>query len=290
MTGRCLAGVALCAYFAGAGVNSLSAQQPTFRSVIERVRLDALITDGGRLLSGLTTNDLEVFDNGVRQTVDRVSFDQIPINVVFVLDMSESVSGPTIAALRGAVDGVASILRAGDQSALLAFNHRVALRSPLSPDLTEVGKATMGLVPGGETALIDALYASLSVAEADSGRAVIIVFSDGLDTSSWLSSEQLIEAATRVDAVIYAVNARTGRRNPLLSELADTTGGRVIEVSSPERLATTFVSMLEEFRQRHIVSYIPTGVHTAGWHKVELRVKGRRATVRMRAGYLRGPD
>ncbi len=290
MSARGLVGVALCICFAGAGVSRLTAQTPTFRSVAERVRLDVLLTDGGRLLSGLTADDIDVVDNGVRQTVDHVSFDQIPVNVVFVFDTSESVSGPTIAALRGAVDSVAKGLRPGDQSALLTFNHRVALGSPLSPNAAAVRKATAGLVPRGGTALIDALYASLSVAEADAGRAVIIVFSDGLDTASWLSSEQVIEAAKRVDAVIYAVNARTGRRDRLLSELADTTGGRVFDVASPERLETTFTSILEEFRQRHIVSYVPTGVHTDGWHKVELRVKGRRATVKMRAGYLQGPN
>lgn len=291
MKARLRVAVALCLWVAGSRAASVSAQQtPTFRSVVERVRLDALITEGGRLLSGLTADDVEVLDNGVRQTVDHVSFDQIPVNVVFVFDMSESVSGPTIAALRGAVDGVASGLRPGDQSALLTFNHRVALASPLSPEIGGVRKATAALVPRGGTALVDALYASLSVAEADPGRAVIIVFSDGLDTASWLSSEQVIEAAKRVDAVVYAVNARTGRRDRLLSELADTTGGRVFDVASPERLATTFTSILEEFRQRHIVSYVPSGVHTAGWHKVELRVKGRRATVKMRAGYLQGPD
>ncbi|MFN8579386.1 MAG: VWA domain-containing protein [Gemmatimonadaceae bacterium] len=282
--------VTLCLWLVGASATCVTAQEPTFRAVTERVRLDALITENGRLLAGLTADDLEVVDNGVKQTVDIVSFDQLPVNVVCVLDMSESVSGPTITALRGAIDGVASGLRSGDQSALLTFNHRVALASPLSSDVGGVREAAATLVPGGGTALIDALYASLSVAEADSGRAVIIVFSDGLDTASWLSAEHVVEAAKRVDAVIYAVNTRTGRRDQLLSTLTETTGGRVFDVASPGRLATTFTSILEEFRQRHIVSYVPTGVHTAGWHKVELRVRGKRAAVKMRAGYLQGRD
>ncbi len=271
------------------GASLLSAQTATFRSVVERVRLDALITDGGRLIPGLGAEQLEVFDNGVRQTVDHVSLDQIPVNVVFVFDMSESVSGTTITALRSAVDAVASGLRPGDQSALLTFNHRVALQSPLSTDLGGARKTAAALVPGGGTSLVDALYASLWVAASDPGRTAIIVFSDGVDTASWLSSDAVIDAAKRADAVIYAISGRGGRRDRILSELTEATGGRTFEGTSPDRLTTAFTSILEEFRQRYLVSYTPAGANASGWHKVELRVRGRRATVKMRPGYVAGP-
>ena len=115
------------------------------------------------------------------------------------------------------------------------------------------------------------LCVALSVAEADPGRAVIIVFSDGLDTASWLSSEQVIEAAKRVDAVVYAVNARTGRRDRLLSELADTTGGRVFDVASPERPGDDVHVDSGGVPAAAYRQLRPSRAYTAGWHKVELR-------------------
>ncbi|MBS1817617.1 MAG: VWA domain-containing protein [Acidobacteria bacterium] len=266
------------------------AQDATFRSVVERVRLDALITEGGQPVTGLTAADLDVLDNGVRQTLEYVSLDQIPVNVVFVLDMSESVSGRVLDELRRAVRGVAGSLRDRDQSALITFSHRVALTSGLSEDSRTLAASLSALAPGGGTALIDAMYASLWVAAPDPGRAVVIVFSDGLDTSSWLTRESVIDTAKRADAVVYAVTTRSARHDSFLSELTETTGGRVFDISSPERLPGTFAAILEEFRQRYLVSYAPTGVKAAGWHRLELRVRGRRAAVKMRQGYLAGPN
>ena len=75
---------------------ALSAQGVVFSSKVEAVRVDVLVTDrekGGTAVLGLKPSDFEVLDNGVPQQVDLVSFEQIPLNVVLALDMSESVSG-----------------------------------------------------------------------------------------------------------------------------------------------------------------------------------------------------
>lgn len=260
-----------------------------FRSRIDSVRLDALITERGQPVPALTPTDLEVFDNGVRQAIDYVSFDQIPVNVVCVLDMSESVSGQVLEQLRIATTGVARSLHADDQVALLTFNHRVTLGLPLTKDVRTLEPALASIRSRGGTALIDATYASLWVTESDPGRTVIIVFSDGLDTASWLSRERVLEASKRADATFYAVTSG-GRRNPFLADLAETSGGRIFDAAAPDRISSAFAAILEEFRQRYVISYSPRGVAVRGWHKVDLRVKGRRANVKVRAGYLSGPD
>src|SRR5439155_10776055 len=83
---------------------SLSQSQPSFSSKVEAVRVDVLVTerDGGSAILGLGPSDFEVLDNGVPQQVDLVSFEQIPLNVILVLDMSDSVAGERLDHLRGA--------------------------------------------------------------------------------------------------------------------------------------------------------------------------------------------
>ena len=67
-------------------------------------------------------------------------------------------------------------------------------------------------------------------------------------------------------------------------ELTSLTGGRLFEVEKTEKLDTIFLSILQEFRQRYLVSYTPRGVTKEGWHKLDVRVK-RGGTVKARPGY-----
>ena len=69
------------------------AQQPTFSARLDAVRVDALVTEGGKIVRGLRATDFDVVDNGVAQQVDLASFEELPLNVVLAFDMSESFSG-----------------------------------------------------------------------------------------------------------------------------------------------------------------------------------------------------
>jgi VWFA-related protein len=71
----------------------------------------------------------------------------------------------------------------------------------------------------------------------------------------------------------------------LMEALADESGGRLIYVESEERLQTTFVQALSEFRQRYVLSYSPTNVSADGWHSLDVKVVRRRADVKARRGY-----
>src|SRR5512139_1187340 len=77
-------------------------QNPTFSSKVEAVRVDVLVTEHGKPVRGLRAADFEVFDNGVRQTVDFASAEQLPLNVVFTFDLSDSIVGERLANLREA--------------------------------------------------------------------------------------------------------------------------------------------------------------------------------------------
>src|SRR5947208_9698255 len=94
-------GATLLAIVAAAGI-AVRAQDVTFSSKVEAVRVDVLVTDGGLPVRGLTAQDFEIRDNGVLQAIDLVSFEQIPLNVVLAVDMSDSVAGDRLDRLRTA--------------------------------------------------------------------------------------------------------------------------------------------------------------------------------------------
>jgi Ca-activated chloride channel homolog len=265
----------------------LAAQTPAFSSKIEAVRVDVLVTENGSLVRGLAPGDFEVLDNGVPQQVDLASFEEIPLNVVLALDMSASVDGDRLGHLRTAGKTLLAGLKETDQAALINFSHVVVGGAALTADLARVRQALDEAEPAGHTALVDASYAGMMVGESDAGRSLLIVFSDGVDTASWLTADSVLETAKRTDVVVYAVEVGT-RPSSFQRELSELTGGRLIEIDSTKDLGATFSDILEEFRLRYLISYSPRGVSSDGWHRVDVRVKGRSATVKARPGYLAG--
>jgi len=280
-----MAPVAAIALTVGASLVA-SAQQPTFSSRLDAVRVDALVTDGGKPLRGLGPGDFVVLDNGTPQTVDLASFETLPVNVILALDQSKSVTGDRLMQLKEAARTVLRTLAPRDQAALVTFSHRVALPQALTHDGHDVVAAVEAARPAGETALFDAVYAGLLTGVNDPSRNLVLVFSDGVDTASWLSAPQVIETAKRSDAVVYALSPKDAGSAPFLRDLAGQTGGAAFEVDSLQQLSNRFVAILEEFRHRYLLSYSPKGVQPGGWHKLEVRVKNRRATIKARPGYI----
>jgi VWFA-related protein len=265
-----------------------SAQQPTFSVRREAVRVDVLVTDRGRLVSGLTAADFELRDNGVPQTIDLVSFQQIPLNVFLALDTSASVSGPRLTDLQIAGHALLDRLAKDDRSALLTFSHTILRREALTGTTARVRQALTDVRPSGDTALVDGTYAAIMLDPADGGRNLLLVFSDGLDTASWLKPEHVLDSAKRSDFVVYGVSSRGPEGAKFLEDLTEVTGGTTLKIASTQELSATFLKILDEFRQRYLISYSPTGVSQSGWHRLEVRVRGRRVTVKSRAGYQAG--
>ena len=285
---RGVAAAVLAFGVAGATVLSVQAQNPTFSSKIEAVRVDVLVTEDGKPVRGLRAADFEIFDNGVRQTVDLASSEELPLNVVFTVDLSASIVGERLGNLREASHAVLGGLKKGDQAALVNFNDAVLIGPGLTGDTGLVRAAIDRAQPTGNTSLVDASFAGMMLAESDVGRGLVIVFSDGLDTSSWLRPKAVLDVAKRSDAVVYAVSAGLATKAEFLGDLTEQTGGRLFKIESTRGLSAVFLEVLDEFRQRYLLSYSPAGVSQEGWHQLTVRVKGRSATVRARPGYLAG--
>jgi VWFA-related protein len=268
---------------------STVAQIPTFSVKREEVRIDVLVTDHNKPVLGLAQADFQVLDNGVPQQIEFAKSEEIPINAVLVLDLSASVAGERLDHLRSAGHVFLDELRKDDRAALVTFSQVVMLGSTLTADLGSVKAALDRVEPVGETSLVDASYAGLIVGRTDFGCPLVVVFSDGLDTSSWLTGDAVLDTAKRSDAVVYAVSAGRLPNMTFLRDLTGLTGGSLFELESTKNLGAVFLGILEEFRHRYLVTYEPSGVSKEGWHRLEVRVKGRKASVKARPGYLVGP-
>jgi Ca-activated chloride channel homolog len=264
------------------------AQTPTFSVAVETVRVDVLVTDRHEPLLGLGADDFEVLDNGVVQKVELASFERLQLNVVLALDTSGSVTGRHLESLREASRAIVGDLKAGDRAGLLTFSNALSVRTDLSDDVELVRAALAEASASGDTSLVDGTYAAVVIAESASGRGLVIVLSDGVDTASFLRPESVLETARRSDVVVYGVSVSRLRRS-FVRELCAATGGRVLKIESTDEIRDAFLRVLEEFRHRYLLSYAPQGVSRAGWHSLKVRVKNRHATVEARPGYLAGP-
>ena len=263
----------------------LATQNRTFSSRTLGVRVDVLVTDGNKPVGGLTASDFELRDNGVLQTIEVVDSSDIPVNAILALDTSASTAGQRQKDLVAAGEALLDGLKPDDRAALTTFSHVVAPGLALTSDLSEVRRALRRIEPDGETAIMDGAYVALTATLAQSGRSLVVVCTDGYDTSSWLQPEEVLESAKRSSAVVYAVTAAQARRRSPLKDLADATGGNMLEVKSSADLRGAFQKILRDFRSRYILSYSPQGVSAEGFHRLDVRVKRRGLTVKARPGY-----
>lgn len=265
------------------------AQVPTFESRVESVHVDVLVKRGDALVPGLTAADFEVRDDGVPQRVSLVERDSIGIHAVLALDVSGSVRGQRLEDLKAALRSFLSSLESRDRVTLLAFNHGARLAAGPAASAADAAAAVATLEAGGGTALHDALAAGLILAGAGAGRPALLAFSDGDNRLSWTSPEALLDTARASEAVIYTIGAgslgASGRA--FLETLAEETGGAVREARDGASLRAAFAQILSDLRGRYLLRYEPTGVETPGWHRLEVKLKGRSGDIRARRGYLR---
>ncbi len=265
-----------------------AAQQPVFKSRTEGVLVDVLVTERNRPVAGLTAADFELRDGNVVQTIDAAEVSDAPLNAVLALDMSGSTEGQRLSDLKSATAAFVDGLRPRDRVALTTFTHAVTSRVPLTETLGDVTTALDRLTPAGETAILDGVHVALMTTQAEAGRSLVLVFTDGRDTMSWLQPDEVLDSARRSNAVIYAVATGGARQWPALSDLAETTGGRTIEIDTRADLQRQFERILLEFRSRYVLTYTPRGVPDGGFHRLNVRVKRGGMSVRARPGYVAG--
>lgn len=265
---------------------ALFAASPQFTSRVEVIRIDALVTSGGKPVVGLTARDFEVRDNGVLQLVQLADADLSHLDVVLALDMSASLTAERLAQLRAASEALLEQLLPEDRATLVTFDQAIIRRQPLTSDFASLRDALREGTGGGRTSLVDAMFAGISLAEGGDRRTLVLVFSDGVDTSSWLEPDTIVEVAQRSSVVVYGVSAASpASTSDTLRQVAKATGGEVLDGSST-KLQSAFTDVLNEFRQRYLLTFSPATASAPGWHRLDVRVTRRGATVKTRPGYF----
>lgn len=284
---------------------------PRFRAEVRRVFVDAFVTRDGKAVLGLTADDFELFDDGVRQDVQLVGTDAIPLSVLLVLDTSGSLGEDDRATLVEAARTLVAGLGPGDEIGLLTTTHRLELRLPLTEELRAMPQALDAPMARGATSIRDATFAGLTLLSGGRGRPLLIVLTDARDNASWLAEEDLMEAAGTSEAVLYVLapesiasslrrrhrwSGLASRREhvsrsmpveglPFFGRLARATGGDVLTVGSPEELDEAYEALLAQMKTRYLLVYEPENVSPEGWHELKVRLRDQRGEVRARPGY-----
>jgi VWFA-related protein len=271
------------------GVASLQ-RPPVFRGAADVVRFDALVTDGRAPIAGLTAADFEVFDNGVVQSVDLATTAD-NVAVALALDLSGSVdNGHALNDLVTGCEALVDALRPSDLAWLVTFSDEFTLKTGPVSTPGAIHKALEGVRARGGTSMWDAVFASVSLVTGTAGRSLVLLFTDGQDTTSWLQEKPAMETLRRSEVVVDIVMPRYPSTGFLAMEAAaKATGGSVMEADTRERLGRQFVKLLDDFRAGYILTYSPTGVaRDDGWHDVKIRLKHKKGTVHARPGYFAG--
>jgi VWFA-related protein len=262
--------------------SSIVAGQAVFRGGVDLVEVDVSVLRGGVPVSDLTANNFIVTDNGARQEVTTARLD-LPLRVTLALDVSESVSGPRLSGLVKAGNGLVNALKADDQASLVTFSHRARLQVPMTAAFDVLRGALSSLSASGGTSLRDAVYLAMAAQGHEGARRLLLVFSDGTDTASWLTEAQVIEAARRSSIVIHVV--RFGIEE-FLDRLADETGGRAWRAGSDRQLEELFTRALNEMRSRYVLTYSVRAPNKPGWHRIQVGLRNARGDVTARPGYM----
>jgi Ca-activated chloride channel family protein len=296
---RCVVacGVALVlAQVAWLAASSSAGQQPTFKSgPVVTVPLYATVTDRERrLVPGLAREDFQIIDNGKPQEITLFDNNVRPITAVVMLDTSGSMT-LNLDLLRQAAEQFVIRLLPEDQARVGAFNDRVELDPSFTSDRDELISSIKELDYGNGTRLWDAVDVGLDALENIEGRKVVVVFTDGGDTSSSTSNGKVLDRARANEVMIYAIGMESvfgprgqqirTRPDSRLKRLAEETGGGYFELKKTDDLGPTFTRVAEELHSQYVLGFSPTQLD-GKIHKLELKMTKPELIGRARRSYL----
>lgn len=254
-------------------VVSAAQDDAVFRSNVQLVRILATVKDQfGALVGSLEKGDFEVRDNGVPQQISifERQTDQ-PLSVAVLIDNS----GSTAKDLKYETESVTRFLRAllregnpEDAVSLYSFNWEIVKQNGFTRNVAAVERSLRALRGEAGTSLYDAILLASRDIEDRRGRKVLVIVTDGGDTTSRSDFQRAAEAAQLADAVIYPVlvvpitneaGRNVGGENALTT-LALRTGGRVFQQSLGAALDQTFDQIIRDLRTQYLLAFYPRDV------------------------------
>lgn len=282
---------------------------PKFRSSVEVVTVSAVVKDRkGKFVRDLAEKDFIVSEAGQeRKILDFRAETDGPVKLGLLVDASGSMrvadrAGEALATARH----LFSALRPDDQAALFSFDTRLDHVSDFTSDTAALEKSLTRLNPPfGQTSLYDAI-AEAAAFVANNGkragaglpqRTALVVLTDGVDTRSRLTTEQVAATASRIDVPVYVIAVMSPIDDPRvdakpaldvsgLQQLARNTGGELFIASAPAHASVASRQIVDELRHQYVLAFEAST--RAGWRPVEVRARNQRLVVRARTGYVAG--
>jgi Ca-activated chloride channel homolog len=275
--------------------------QPVFRAGVALVPITALVRDSrNRIVRHLRRDDFQVLEGGrLRTIVDFGSSENAPVSVAFLFDTSGSMAvAANLAKGRDFVeDFVGEISPGSDRVALFTFDKRLRHDVRFTNDPEEIFDALNDVRAWGMTSLYDAIAeAAKEVADQESSRRAVVVITDGVDTSSALTPEQVSALASSIDVPVHVAAVVSPLDHPgtaaavvpdgegSLGKLARWTGGELFYVSASEQSTLVARDLLAAMRHQYFLAIESSA--TPGWYQLEVRTKRQGLTVRARTGYF----
>jgi Ca-activated chloride channel family protein len=275
-------------------------QDPTIRVDVQLVRILATVKDAnGALVGTLEKPDFEVRDNGASQQISvfERQTDQ-PLSIAVMIDNS----GSTAKDLKYETDSVLRFTRAlfregnpEDSAALFSFNWEIVKQTGYTRSVPAFERKLRALHGEAGTSLYDAILLASRDIEGRQGRKVLVIVTDGGDTTSHTDFNRAVEAAALADAVIYPIlvvpitndaGRNTGGENALTT-MSLRTGGRVFQPTVGAELDNAFDQILRDLRTQYLIAYYPKDVPLTKdrFHRLQVSVHDPALHVTARSGY-----
>jgi Ca-activated chloride channel family protein len=274
---------------------SVAAQQPTFRSGSRVVPAFVTVTDvNNRLVTDLARDDFEILDNGRPQELTIFDNEVRPFTAVVMLDNSISMTGRLKDLYAGAEQFLLRLLPQ-DKAMVGGFSDKIEFGTGFISDRNSLVASLKDLDFGNETRLYDAVHASLDQLEKVEGRKVILLFTDGADFGSRLSSGKALERARAGEVMIYGIGLETeffngqsvvrSKPDSILNRFANETGGGFFDLKKDADLGASFTRIAQELRSQYLLGFSPAALD-GKVHKLEVRVKRTGLKARARRSYV----
>jgi Ca-activated chloride channel family protein len=285
------------------------AQQPTFRSVTELVSLNVAVIDAqARPVSGLSAEQFAIFEDGVQQQLQFFSPGELPLDVIILIDTSASMTG-SMSVVQQAASRFARALRPADRAAVMGISGGLRVLQTFTSDISAIDVAIKTTKAAGRTPLYASLYTALTELEKERRasdhprRQAIVVLSDGQDTSSTFTFEEVLKVVQRHAVPIYAIaprptHAAKAMREHLygestmladfeLKKLAAETGGRSFFVVNLLELNGVYDDIATELSHQYSLGYQSSNsVRDGRFRRIALKITGPGLQWRTRSGYL----
>jgi VWFA-related protein len=253
---------------------------------VDVVLANAVVTDGGRFVKGLTRDQFRVIDESRERPITSFQATDAPLELILALDASASM-GDAMPDLKAAATAFVNALRPQDRTTIVAFNDEMFTLSRRESSPQALGDAIAGMNAFGGTALYDVLARSLQLLSREPGKHAIVVFSDGDDRSSQVTFEQVQKLVADSDAMLFAVGLGRGTSIETLKEklegLAEVSGGRALFAERTSKLQEAFADVVESLTNQYTLGFEP--VRDGREHRIEIRPAKGGFKVRSRRTY-----